>query len=120
MQAQVVQLSVLEVAEFAQSAKHVVEIAEELKAIARYVHLPRLEDEVKRFAWAAGQAAAASEQLQLCLARAGLTPPASMQVAAAASRAADREVMPELSSVETAPARKGDAVNGRATKQEAR
>ena len=74
MEVQVAQLSALEVAEFAHAARHIIEVAQELYGLGNHRHLDRLDDEIRRFSWAASRAAEAAEQLQLTLAKAGLEP----------------------------------------------
>ena len=112
MEVRVVQLSALEVAEFTQAARHIVEVAEELQVVAKHEHLPRLQDAVKRFAWAAGRAAEASEHLESCLAREGLTPPSIDVVSTVPD--ADGEIAAALDSVEAELRQIDPTDNGRA------
>jgi len=90
MEVQVAQLSALEVAEFTQAARHIIEVAHELYGLANHRHQARLDDEIRRFTWAASRAAEAAEQLQLSLAKAGLEPP-TMELLSVAPAATARK-----------------------------
>jgi hypothetical protein len=119
MQAQVVQLSALELTEFVRAARHMAEVAAELQAIAKYDRLPRFEDEARRFIWALERAVEAAEQMQLSLARDEPSPLPSSEVQPAATVDADG-MMPTLSGVKSGLRRGNNSDNGRAAKNNTR
>jgi hypothetical protein len=113
MEAQVAQLSALEVAEFTQAARHIVEVAQELYGLANHTHQARLEDEIRRFSWAVSRAAEAAEQLQLILAKAGLAPPSSMDLLPMAPAPTAQQTIATQNSAEAQLGQLENAGNGR-------
>jgi hypothetical protein len=119
MEMQVARLSALEVAEFTQAARHIVEVAQELYGLGNHRHLDRLDDEIRRFSWAASRAAEAAEQLQLTLAKAGLEP-TSMDLLAVAPAATAPKAMTPQSGGETVLEQIHPGGNGRTTRHRAK
>jgi hypothetical protein len=119
MEVQVAQLSALEVAEFTQAARHIVEVAQELYGLGNHRHQARLDDEIRRFTWAASRAAEAAEQLQLTLAKAGLEPP-SVDLLPVAPAATARNAMALQSSGEAFLGQIDNAGNGKEARRRAK